>query len=137
MGERIYGNKKEGLRELIQNAIDAVLLMKDLESDNQHSTYTPTIGIEINKEENVIAVFDNGVGMSEDILKQYFFNVGNSYYESKEFNNTRTSYSPIGHFGIGFLSCFMLSSRITLETKHYSENSELIRMSFDKVIQMT
>ncbi len=133
MGEKIYGSKKDGLRELLQNAIDAVLLMQNIkQNEAPHDIYSPMIGIEINKKEKTISIFDNGIGMSEDVLTQFFFNIGKSYYQSTEFNKIGYSYSPIGQFGIGFLACFMLSKKITLETKHYSEGSKLIKMSFDK-----
>ena len=132
MGEKIYGSKQDGLRELLQNAIDAVLLMEEIEKKKSHSSYIPLLGIEIDKSKNQINVFDHGTGMSEKILKNYFFNIGTSYYESKDFSNDLRSYSPIGHFGIGFLACFMLSSKVTLETKYYKAGSHVIRMSFDK-----
>ncbi len=132
MGEKIYGSKKQGLRELIQNAIDAVMVMKDIKDKTPIASYTPTVGITINKDENQLIVYDNGIGMSEKVLDEFFFNIGKSFYESDEYYYSDHSYSPIGHFGIGFLSCFMLSAKITLETKHYSEGSESIRMSFDK-----
>ncbi len=128
MGEKIYGTKKDGLRELLQNGIDTVLLMKSLNEDN---LYVPKIGIEINKENNKFIVFDNGTGMSDDILEKYFFNIGNSYYVSDEFCNEKHAYEPIGHFGIGFLACFMLASKIDIVTKHY-HSAQIIRMSFDK-----
>ncbi len=41
-------------------------------------------------------------------------------------------YNPIGHFGIGFLACFMLSPKIELETKHY-KSYEPIKLSFEKI----
>ena len=132
MGEQVYGNKKAGLRELLQNAIDAVLLMKEIEEKDPFSTYSPMVGIDFNKDANQITVVDNGIGMSEEVLSQFFFNIGNSYYESKGFNRNGYTYKPIGHFGIGFLACFMLSSKVTLETKHYDQDAKLIRMSFDK-----
>ena len=131
MGERIYGSKQDGLRELIQNAIDAVLLMRDIETRNPYSVYSPVIGIEIDEEAHQLVVFDNGVGMSKRILQDYFFNIGNSYYTSDEFKAGEYIYQPIGHFGIGFLACFMLSSKIRLETKHYKEN-EMILMEFER-----
>ena len=131
MGEKIYGSKKDGLRELIQNAIDAVLVMDNIENNNHYSSYKPMIVVDIKEKENKIIIFDNGIGMSESILKKYFFNIGNSYYVSDEFNDEYYTYKPIGKFGIGFLSCFMLSSNVELETKHYKE-SDIIRMSFDR-----
>lgn len=131
MGEHIYGDKKAGLRELLQNSIDAVFLMKDICLKNPYSSYTPLVVVEINKCKNQIVIFDNGIGMSDEILTKYFFNIGSSYYMSDEFVNEEYCYKPIGHFGIGFLACFMLSSTVTLETKSY-KTKELIKMSFDK-----
>ena len=47
-------------------------------------------------------VMDNGSGMSIDILKKYFLNVGVSYYASDDYRLQDREYSPIGHYGIGF-----------------------------------
>ncbi len=69
---KIYGSKKNGLRELIQNAIDAVLLINDIEQRKTFKTYNPIVGIEFDKSNNKFIVFDNGAGMSEEILKKYF-----------------------------------------------------------------
>lgn len=131
MGEKIYGSKKDGLRELLQNAIDAVLLMRDIEKRNPYSVYSPIVGIEIDKDAHQVVIFDNGIGMSQRILQNYFFNIGNSYYMSDEFMSGEYMYQPIGHFGIGFLACFMLSSKIRLETRHYQEQ-EMILMDFER-----
>lgn len=134
MGERIYGNKRDGLRELLQNAIDAVKLMNNIYDKTAEyglNSYVPEIRIIINKVKNSFEIFDNGTGMSQEILEKYFFNVGNSYYASEEFNEINYEYEPIGHFGIGFLSCFMLSSKIKLETKYYNSR-DIIQMIFDK-----
>jgi len=134
MGEKIYGNKRDGLRELLQNAIDAVKLMNNIHYqivDYGLNSYVPEIRIIVNKDKNSFEIFDNGTGMSEEILEKYFFNVGNSYYTSEEFSGFNYQYEPIGHFGIGFLSCFMLSSKIKLETKYYNSKDK-IQMLFDK-----
>lgn len=130
MGERIYGSKQDGLRELLQNAIDAVMLMEEIERSNPYSDYTPIVGIEIDEDTRKVVIFDNGVGMSQRILQNYFFNIGNSYYTSEEFVTGEYMYQPIGHFGIGFLACFMLSSKIRLETRHYQDH-EMIIMDFE------
>ncbi len=134
MGEKIYGNKREGLRELIQNSIDAVCLMRDIQANGNeygYTTYHPEIRLILSKTENRFVIVDNGTGMTEEILDKYFFNVGTSYYTSAEFDETNYEYQPIGHFGIGFLACFMLSSKIELETKHF-KNKEHIHLTFDK-----
>lgn len=131
MGENIYGSKKDGLREILQNAIDAALLMDNIYKRRRRLDFRPLVRVEMDKEQNRIVVYDNGTGMSSDILRKYFFNIGNSYYTSKEFKEGLYDYKPIGHFGIGFLACFMLSSIVTLETKYF-ETGETQRINFEK-----
>ncbi|AOO64959.1 ATP-binding protein [Sulfurospirillum halorespirans DSM 13726] len=117
MGESVYGSKALGLRELLQNSIDACMVKKEkLQSD-----YKPTIEINIFKDKNQVIVKDNGMGMNENIIKKYFLNVGKSYYKSSDFLNYEHTYNPIGNFGIGFLSCFMLSSHVKVMTKYHGD----------------
>ncbi|MCJ7983215.1 hypothetical protein MUB16_01550 [Priestia sp. OVL9] len=49
-------------------------------------------------------------------------NLGSSYYSSDDFLLKGYNYTPIGNYGIGFLSCFMLSEKVMVKTKHYSSN---------------
>lgn len=124
MGEHIYGDKKYGLRELVQNSIDACMLMKEISQnhkDYQYRKYEPYINIIFNRDKKEVMITDNGVGMSLDILKKYFLNVGVSYYSSNEYKYKGYSYNPIGNYGIGFLSCFMLSSDVNIESKRYDD----------------
>jgi hypothetical protein len=56
-------------------------------------------------------------------------NIGVSYYNSTEFLLKDFDYKPIGNFGIGFLSCFMLSDDVKVLTRHYkSKNKYLIEL---------
>lgn len=129
MGEAIYGSKDLGLRELLQNSIDAIMIKKDMfeiKNLSQKDTYTPIIEINIDEENNKFIIKDNGMGMNEYIIKNYFLNVGKSYYKSKDFLNYKHNYNPIGNFGIGFLSCFMLSDEVQVVTKHFNSNKKYI-----------
>lgn len=138
MGESVYGSKSLGLRELIQNSIDACMVKKEKLQNN----YKPTIEINILKDKNQVIVKDNGMGMNENIIKKYFLNVGKSYYKSADFLNYEHTYNPIGNFGIGFLSCFMLSSHVKVVTKYHTDkykysidleqNSEYISFTKDE-----
>ena len=123
MGENIYGDKKLGLREIIQNSIDACLVRNEIESSH---TYTPTITIEIDNDKKIFSIKDNGIGMSEEIIKSYFLNIGKSYYRSDIFKINDFEYNPIGSFGIGFLSCFLLSDEVTIETRYYKNKEKHI-----------
>lgn len=122
MGEKIYGDRKYGMRELIQNALDACDVLAHYEGYDLDEFGKPEIKIWWDEDKNKLTVSDTGVGMSESVLKKYFLNVGLSYYKSVDFLYSGSKSSPIGNYGIGFLSCFMLSDKVTISTKHYEEN---------------
>lgn len=123
MGEHLYGTKRAGLREIIQNSIDACLVRK---SENEKKllkdAYIPQISVTVDNDN--IYVRDNGIGMTKEVIEKYFLNVGLSYYHSNDFRQKELDYSPIGFFGIGFLACFMLSNDIIVKTTGYKNNIE-------------
>ncbi len=135
MGEHIYDSKKDGIRELLQNSIDAVMVMKE-KTEDSIGCYVPTVVIELNEKEKTVEIIDNGTGMSKDILTNYFFKIGESFYSSDEFKSQHGKYNPIGRFGIGFMSCFMLSEHVLLETKDYYKGGNYI-YEFDKGCDFT
>lgn len=134
MGENIYGDEKYGLRELVQNSIDACMVMQEESQDKDEFKYTPYrpfINIILDHDRKQVIIYDNGRGMSVEILKKYFLNVGVSYYISDDYLFKGNKYSPIGNYGIGFLACFMLSDKVNVITKYYGEN-QANRIEFEK-----
>jgi hypothetical protein len=131
MGGAIYENPLAAVRELIQNAVDACKLrdaLTQLVDDVQMGRREDLIVVRY-EEATVerplprIIVEDRGVGMDAHILEQFFLKVGRSYYSSQDFNETRAKlrrkgldFAPVSDFGIGFLSSFMLSDRVIVET---------------------
>jgi len=132
MGEKIYGSKSLGLRELIQNSIDSCRIRQETEDlihEFGEDAYQPKIKVILDIEKNQAIIKDNGTGMSMDIIKRHFLNIGVSYYISTDFLLKDFKYKPIGNFGIGFLSCFMLSDDVKVLTRHYkSKNKYLIEL---------
>lgn len=127
MGENIYGDKKYGLRELLQNSIDACKVMEEIyciEERYSYETYKPQIRLIFDKNNDIVILKDNGIGMNLEVITRYFLNVGVSFYSSDEYVMAEREYSPIGHYGIGFLSCFMLSDHVKIVTKHWDEMGE-------------
>lgn len=128
MGTKLYGNTESALRELIQNSIDACLLRKAL-STQWDETYEGEIKITYKKEneEYILIVNDNGIGMDQYIIDNYFSNIGSSYYNSEDFYSvqslTTENFKPISRFGIGILSCFMISDCIEVETKRVLDHN--------------
>lgn len=132
MGEKIYGSKSLGLRELIQNSLDSCRIRQETEEQKKEfgqDSYQPKIKVILDQEKNQVIIKDNGTGMSMDIIKKHFLNIGVSYYNSPDFLLKDFDYKPIGNFGIGFLSCFMLSDEVKVLTRHYkSRNKYLIEL---------
>lgn len=142
MGTSLYGNNSVVIRELIQNAIDACKVRSICTKSWGEQEYKPIIKIKIYEEdsENYFEISDNGIGMDESIILNYFSNLGKSYYRSEEFMKLKvklnSSYRPISNFGIGFLSTFMVSNQVKVQTtKIYDKykTSEPIELTIDSL----
>jgi hypothetical protein len=116
MGEYLYGRPDACVRELVQNAIDSCTLRGKLEGP----AYIPEITLELTPARQLV-VRDNGYGMDLKALKDFFANVGQSFYTSREFQGLLESkgiaMQPISNFGIGVLACFMIGDEVTVETR--------------------
>lgn len=124
MGEHLYGDRQVGLREIIQNAIDACMVRKERE-EKKKDAFAPYIPcITVSTDDQYVYIRDNGIGMTDDVIKNYFLNIGVSYYRSKEYRDLDLSYKPMGFFGIGFLAGFMLSDEIWVTTSGFEDNVE-------------
>lgn len=118
MGENLYNDRKCALREIIQNSLDAVLLKKEICKNNEIN-YEPLIKIIYSNID--IIIHDNGIGMTDSDIRNYFLNIGHSFYRSADFKNLSITYNSISHYGIGFLSSFLLSKSITVKTASYKQ----------------
>ncbi|MDD2964168.1 MAG: ATP-binding protein [Bacteroidales bacterium] len=126
----LYGEDVSyGVRELIQNSIDACYMRQRIENE---SNYKPEINVRIiyfNGQEDkfLFEIFDNGIGMNADIIKNYFLKAGSTNRRSKEWelcflNEDRTSsIARSGRFGIGLLSAFLIGDEISVETRKVGE----------------
>lgn len=124
-GQQLYGaDRLAPVRELIQNARDAIELRNAMESADG---YPPTAGqITVSLEgvgsSRVLVVRDNGVGMSKKVILKHLIGVASDFWNSVEFYQSfrralETGFRPIGKFGIGFLSVFMLGEEVHVETE--------------------
>lgn len=143
VGKDLYSDPAVFVRELIQNAIDAVRTREQLDK-NLPRGWKPQIKIRTwmdNEGYHWFRIEDNGIGMTEDVIKNYFLKIGRSYYNSDTFKKEKircradSDYMPISRFGIGILSCFMGDkdlNRVEVSTKHFNENGNYypaLRMS--------
>src|SRR5205085_1602327 len=119
MGERLYGNPVVALRELLQNSVDAVRLRQAL-AERADEPFEPHIAVKL--EGDTLVVEDNGVGMDEHIVKNYFMQVGRSYYRSAEFRARQLDIDPVSEFGIGILSVFMVADACEVESRRHPDD---------------
>ncbi len=132
MGTELYDNVDIFLRELLQNSYDACKYYSEIydkTKDDMSDNYNPKIIIKYNSEEMTLEIIDNGIGMDEDVFKNYVIAIGKSYYKSKYFDREDLNFQPISNFGIGILSCFMVSD--TIEIESYKEGSIPIHYTMD------
>lgn len=126
-GRKLYGEDNMllvALRELIQNARDAICARKGIQESFNRGKIT--IHYVNDNSKQYIEVKDNGIGMSMDCIKNYFLNFGSSYWKSslsKEENpGLRSSgFRSIGKFGIGFYSVFMVAKSVDVYTRRYNK----------------
>ena len=140
VGDNLYQDPGVFVRELVQNAIDAVRTRREMDP-HLPAKWKPQINIRSWMDEEGYHWFrieDNGTGMNREIVEKYFLKVGSSYYASDDFrrdkyrNEVDSGYQPISRFGIGILSCFMGDrerSRVEVSTLHFEPGSDPLRMS--------
>ena len=116
MGTNLYDSVDIFLRELLQNSYDACKYRKELEA-REGEEYNPKITIKYSSLDKTLEIIDNGIGIDEDVFKNYVISIGQSYYKSKYFQRDNTEFKPVSNFGIGIISCFMISDSIEIESK--------------------
>ena len=95
LSSEIYDSPKAFLRENVQNAYDAILMRCTAQG-----LVTSDRSIQITLEDGAITVRDDGVGMTEDVLKGNFWKAGSS---GKKSDLAQRS-GVIGTFGIGAMA---------------------------------
>ena len=117
----IYTNKEIFLRELISNASDAMdkLYYRSLTDKNLSTDRSKLeIKIEVDKENREIVIKDSGCGMTEKELENNLGTIAQSgSLAFKEQNEKKEDIDIIGQFGVGFYSAFMVSDKVTVESK--------------------
>ena len=119
----IYTHKEIFLRELISNASDALdkLYFRSL-TDNSVGIAPDDfeIRLEIDKDARTLKVIDNGCGMTEEELDKNLGTIAKSgSFDFKQENEKKENVDIIGQFGVGFYSAFMVSDKVTVESKAF------------------
>lgn len=122
VGHTLYNDSSVVVRELVQNAIDAVKLQKRYEHERGKLSNLGLIQVDWNQEKRELSFWDNGTGMTMFDVENYLLKVGASKYRDAAIKKQFPDFSSISHFGIGILTCFMIANDIDIITN--SEEQE-------------
>jgi molecular chaperone HtpG len=118
LAEHLYSTQKVGVRELLQNAHDSCVRRA---VEYPSSAYRPRIDVTIDAAARVLRFADNGCGLTEEEINTYLTVIGRGYTrelrERLAAEDAEASRDLIGQFGIGFLSAFLLASKVTVQTR--------------------
>ncbi|WP_244632076.1 HSP90 family protein [Microbacterium sp. Se63.02b] len=109
LSRHIYSSPRVYLRELLQNARDAITARREVDGGGGCIRITP-----LTAETGEFVLRDDGVGLTSSEVADLLATVGRS---SKRdiFDLPRSDY--LGQFGIGLLSCFMVADTIVIRSR--------------------
>src|ERR1700682_1877612 len=117
LSSEIYDSPRAFLRENVQNAYDAILMRCTAQTlplaDRK---------VEITVGPSRIIVQDDGIGMTDEILKNNFWKAGSSGKKSELAQRS----GVIGTFGIGAMANFGVCTALRVETRHIESSVTLI-----------
>lgn len=119
----IYTHKEIFLRELISNASDAIdkLYYRALSEEGVNVTREDfAIWLKADKDSRTLTITDNGIGMDDKELESNLGTIAKSgSLDFKQNMEESDEVDIIGQFGVGFYSAFMVSDKVTVNTKPY------------------
>ncbi|WP_288300754.1 molecular chaperone HtpG [uncultured Brachyspira sp.] len=128
MVHSIYTHKEIFLRELISNASDALdkaRFESITKSDKYAGMDNLRIKIEIDEQNRILTIKDNGIGMTKEDVIQNIGSIARSgtkafleKIKQEAENKKESGIDLIGQFGVGFYSAFMVADNIIIETKN-------------------
>ncbi|MFW5805745.1 MAG: molecular chaperone HtpG [Bacteroidales bacterium] len=125
----LYSDQEIFLREIVSNAVDATQKMKILikKGETSHELKDETIRIKLDKKKKTITVSDSGIGMTEEEVVKYLNQIAFSSAEEFLEKYKDDKAAIIGHFGLGFFSSFMVSSKVEVVTRSWKEAAKPVK----------
>lgn len=129
ISKQIYETPLAFLRENVQNAVDAIRIQA-LRDKRQPSDDAYSVEIQIDGQHCTIR--DNGIGMSKEDLRRFFWTIGASGKRSEEARKA----GCVGMFGIGGFANFGVCDTLTVISQIETESTgTLTRLSEDTIQQ--
>ncbi len=126
----LYSDSDIFIREIVSNGCDAISKFKKLVQMGEAKADEDTayrVDVTVDKEAKTITVSDNGIGMTEEEIKEYITNIafsGANDFVNKYKDKMGDANDIIGHFGLGFYSAFMVADKVQIDSLSYKEDAK-------------
>jgi len=131
----LYSDHEIFLRELVSNAVDASQKIKVLSTTGEYKGGVGELKVEvkIDKAAGTLTISDRGIGMTEEEIDKYINQIAFSGAEEfvQQYKGKEGAEQIIGHFGLGFYSAFMVSSKVQIQTLSRIAGSKAIQWESD------
>jgi molecular chaperone HtpG len=118
LSKHLYSGPEVFVRELLQNGVDAIRARQKFEPE-----FTGSLNLELHTPKGkpaTLVATDDGIGLTEDEVHKFLATIGES---SKRISEGDRPTDFIGQFGVGILSCFLVSDEIVVISKSARESS--------------
>ncbi|MGW6282455.1 HSP90 family protein [Kribbella sp. NPDC055071] len=107
LSNHLYSSPRVYLRELLQNAVDAITARQAVDPGAPRR-------IDVRTADDSLSISDTGIGLGPDEVRELLATIGRSS-KRDEIGFARTEF--LGQFGIGLLSAFMVANEIEVVTQ--------------------
>lgn len=112
LAKHLYTTREVFIRELLQNAVDAISMRRQL--DPHHEGRIRFELLSGREGPPTLTVEDDGIGLTEEDIHRFLSTIGAS---SKRDAMAVARGDFLGQFGIGILSCFMVGDELVIVTR--------------------
>lgn len=112
LSHHLYGSPRVYVRELLQNAVDAITARRAAEPNAPAAAWIEPPEL---TGDGTLRIHDTGIGLTEAQVHELLATIGRS---SKRDDLGFARHEFLGQFGIGLLSCFLVADEIRVATRH-------------------
>jgi molecular chaperone HtpG len=114
LSHHLYGSPRVYVRELLQNAVDAITARRAAEPG---AVGRVVVESPARTGDGTVRVHDTGIGLTEEQVHELLATIGRSS-KRDDFGFSRHEF--LGQFGIGLLSCFLVADEVLVVTRSTS-----------------
>jgi anti-sigma regulatory factor (Ser/Thr protein kinase) len=123
LGDELIGSQRLAVFELVKNAYDA-----DAE--------LVTVRLDLESNEPLITIKDNGCGMSLDTIRDGWLQIGTPLKRAGKTSRTPIfGRMPLGEKGVGRLAAFKLGDRLEMVTREEGNSEYLLVMDLESILE--